>query len=163
METVTSLTDSVVTLQIKLAFKELKEDSPTISKLVGWYTDSKYGHVELIIDDLWISSAEGGVHVSKLTPNHNDRWAILELNDITISGHKYSEILAWLNIQDPAGYDWTGIILSQFIPLDIDDPNKWFCSEIVTKVLQLLEIQQVLGLDPSDASPGTLAKLFKME
>lgn len=162
-ETILNLTESVVRLPIKLAFKELKDNSPIAAKLVGWYTDSNFGHVELIMDDLWISSADGGVHVSKLNIEHNDKWAIVELEDAVITGKQYREILAWLNMQDPAEYDWTGIFFSQFIPLDIDDPNKWFCSEIVTKVLQMLGYRQVIDLDPSDASPGTLAKLFKIE
>ena len=63
-------------------------------------------------------------------------------------------------IQNQIGkkYDWLGIINKVFI-IFRDSGNKWFCSEIVTKLLQMLYVKEVLDYEPSDITP---AKLFHL-
>ena len=153
-----------VTLSIKLAFKELKEDSLITSKLIGWFTKSRFSHVEIIIDDLWISStSEAGVHVRKQEFTGKDKWAIVDLGEVTITDKEFRELMYWLYHTDFQQYDWEALFFSQFLPLNRENENRMVCSEIVTLVLQRLKFKQVEHIEPHNTSPGELATIFKVE
>ena len=155
--------DNKVRLPVILALKELKENSPYYSKLICWYTNSKFYHVEVILKDIWISSQEGeGVHVAPLKPLNN-KWCYVDLGEAVLSKREYVDVMNWINEQVDKKYDWTGIVFSQFLPASIHHSNKWFCSEISCRLLQLLKYEQVQGIQPETLSPGDLAKLFKVE
>lgn len=149
-------------MNIILAFKHTigKEASFTKRKgadAVKWWTKSKYYHVEVVVEDTWISShTDRGVVANKLLPLTDTKYDYfyLEIPDKTEKNMK--SFWNFVESQEDTGYDWKGIYLSQFMFLDNDSVNKWFCSEIVTRLLQLLDCEHVQALRPNRVSPGDL-------
>lgn len=149
-------------VNVKIAFKKVDNNS-LLSKLVGWWTKSNYSHVEIIIADTWISSLEfKGVHILPLRPLKNN-WDYIDLGDMEFSIKHYEAIVTWIQQQENKKYDWTNIILSDVIPLQIGSDNRWTCDELITRILQLLGVQEVLDVKPNKMNPGKLAKIFKLE
>ena len=146
-------------LKITLAFKRVTKDSGIIPKLISKWTKSKYYHVELIIDNIWVSVYDDGVKLNKLRPLSTN-WDYLALDTVTLTDEQYSKFMLYLHNQEGKSYDFLGIFLSQVFPLKIDSDSKWFCSEIVTKLLQMLYIEDTLELNPVTMSPSDLFKLF---
>jgi len=152
-----------VSLPVTLAFNQIQSSSKIHSKIIGKWTKSNFSHVEIIIGDVWISSVEGkGVHVKKLEPL-NDKYVYHKLKDAVLTESSYLDIKEWIYQQENSDYDITGILLSQIFPLRFDNRDKWFCSELVTKILQLLGYKEVFDLLPHLVDPGFLAKLYKLE
>ncbi len=103
------------------------------------WTLGKYSHCELIDTngqdnnpDVWqwysaSAFSEGIVRKKNITINESN-WDIFDLPE-------FNEDEAFSAIAKEFGkkYDWTGIFLSQFLPLGRHSKNKWFCSEIVKK------------------------------
>jgi hypothetical protein len=129
-------------------------------KLVSWWTNSKYSHVEIIIGDNWITShPTDGVRKILNEQIYLDCWDFIRIpthncNTIDNIVNKYIDEQLGLT------YDWIGIIFSQFIKLGIDSNTKWFCSEFVTKILQLYLITEVLDVKPNKVNPGYLYNLL---
>lgn len=150
-------------LQPILAFKRVDKQTSTMGKLIGWYTKSPVYHVEVILEDKWISAYAGrGVYVNDLRPL-KDTWEYIKLDEIMVTQRQDEIIEEWLQEQDGKGYDYLGILLAQLIPLRLHSRAKWFCSEITTKILQLLFIKETMNLSPYDVSPGDLHGLFKKD
>ena len=152
---------TVIKVKLKLAFKKVdKTDIGSI--LIGKWTKSNYSHVEIIIKDLWISSTlEGGVHIKPLQPL-KDTYDYYDI-EVYVTDYQYMRIMEWVYKQNKKSYDRLGIMFSQFIPFRFDSRSKWFCSELVCKILQLFYIQEVMDLYPFLVSPGDLAKIYKLE
>lgn len=152
----------VTSVSVTLAFKKVQKNN-FYSNIIGRWTKSEYSHVELILGDTWISSVEGkGVHLKNLKPKREE-YDYVELEMVVLTEKQYADIYTWLYKQNNKKYDTVGILFSQIIPLRLDSRNKWFCSELVTKILQLLNIPEVIDLYPHLTSPGDLAKIFKLE
>lgn len=148
---------------IKIAFKRVTNTSTIPAKLIGKFIKSKYYHTELIINDLWISSnTKEGVTIKERFET-NEEWDYYEFPVMEILEKDYETILSYIRKQDDKSYDYLGIVLSQFIPFSIHNRQKYFCSEIVTRVLQLFLIEEVLDLVPNNTSPKDLALIYNME
>lgn len=153
-----------VNIYLKIAFKKITKKSDIIEKSIGKFTKSNYSHCELIINNTWISSNyKEGVTVRDLTDIDLDKWDIYKFPILDITKRDYEIIMSFIKKQDDKKYDYLGIIFSQIIPFSIHNRKKYFCSEIVTKVLQLFLIEEVIDVIPNNTSPGTIAKIFKME
>ncbi len=109
-------------------------------KLFNWmirlWTRSKYSHCELVMPDgRWLSASamDGGVRAKHVDfdPDHWDLiplpWASVPVIEQLFAKHKGK------------GYDWLGIVLSQFLPLAIDNKTRMFCSEFCAAGLGLSE------------------------
>jgi len=154
--------DTMITVEVTLAFKKILPDSKVASKLIGWKTNSRYNHVEVILNNHWVSSSfEEGVYRKPLH-KLNDKYEYKRL-DITITQAHYNMVLNWIDEQVGKNYDRTGIMFAQLFPFNLDNRNAWFCSELVTKILQLLLVKEVIDLYPYLSNPGTLAKKFNLE
>ena len=150
-------------VNIKIAFKKVTNTSTIPAKLIGKFIKSKYYHTELIINDLWISSnSKEGVTI-KENFQTNEEWEYYEFPVMEILEKDFQTIMAYIKKQDDKSYDYLGIVLSQFIPVSIHNRQKYFCSEIVTRVLQLFLIEEVLDLVPNNTSPKDLALIYNME
>ena len=133
-------------MKAQLAFYKGKGD--LTDKLIRWWTDSKYSHVELIVDGMWLSSSprDGKLRSKHIVPNL-DNWDFVEVDVMSARVHNV------FNKYRGTRYDYLGIFLSQIIPLDIDDKNKMFCSEFCATAL---------GYDkPNQYSPGSLYEKVK--
>ena len=147
-------------LNLTLAFKKVNKNSTWMAKVISYWTKSEYHHVELIINDSWISSdSDTGVVVRELKPL-KDNWDYIPLPSVTLLPLHHNILTKYINNVNGNKYDWKGIILSQTIPLSMNSRNKWFCSELVTKLLQIIVIEEVIDLEPNEVSPKDLYNVF---
>ena len=117
----------------QLAFY-IAENGNIVDKLIAWYTDSKYSHVELVYDGLWYSTSPRDLKVrrKRIEPTEG-HWDYLDVEiDETYVGEFFF-------ITSGKKYDWLGILLSQFLPLNKHNREKWFCSEWCAFALKIKE------------------------
>lgn len=158
------MANEVVSVDITVAFKYIKKNTSFINKVIGWWTKSKYYHVELIIGSKWISSNpdKGGVTINDLR-ELNDNWHYCKLPSIEMTNDQVNLIMKWIYSQSDKKYDWSGIIWSMVFPFTLHNRNKWFCSELCTTILKLFLVEKVIDAEPNNVSPGKLAKLLNFE
>jgi len=133
-----------------------------ISRLIEWWTNSKYYHTEIKINDIWVTSTD--INGVTRTSTNVDKMSRDEYSFVVkLTNIQYANLMNWVDSKVGSKYDFLGIILSQILPTRIDNPNKWFCSEICTKILQLALVEEVYDLTPNMVSPGKLAKIFGVE
>lgn len=150
----------MIEIDVKIAFKKIEKGSGLVPKTISWFTKSPYYHVELIVNDIWVSVfPESGVRLNKLRPLDTN-WDYKDLKKIKLTKEQYTIFMEYLYKQEFKKYDNTGIVFSQIIPLKINRKNKWFCSELVVKLLQMLYVKQTLELVPALTSPGDLGNIF---
>lgn len=125
----------------QLAFYKGKGD--LTDKAIRLWTDSKYSHVELIIDGIWYSTSPRDLCVrAKRIVANAEHWDFVDVEIDRLS------VEALYTNTKGAKYDWLGIILSQFLPLDIHSRKRWFCSEWCCEALKIK--------DSNKYSPGSL-------
>lgn len=152
----------IKSIPVTVAFKHIKDTKPPfMQKLISWWSKSKIVHTELIIDDMWVSSdlPTGGVTIQPLRPL-TDKWEYIELGNICLTNKQHQYVLDFIKRQEGKKYDTLGIVLSQVLPWRIHSKEKWFCSEIVTKILQLLTYQAVYDYEPQEVSPSDLHNIL---
>lgn len=148
-------------VSIKLLFSKERTKNDIIAKLIQWWTSSDFYHVEMMMGNIWIRSHfnQGGVSiVTDKEPTFSD-FTCHEFS-VELTKRQHDDLLIWLRSKHASRYDFLGILLSTIIPARIDDPNRWFCSELVTKILQLLLVDKTYDLTPNMITPGHLARLF---
>ena len=99
---------------------------------------AKYSHTEIVIGNRWYgaSNRENRVRVRKITGNSGN-W---DFTEIPMSKRDMAILEIFLKSQVGEGYDRLGIVFSQIVPLQIDDPKKWFCSELVAEALMIMSV-----------------------
>lgn len=114
----------------RVAFYKAKHGN-IVDKAIAWWTNSEYSHVELVCCGLWYSTSPRDLRVrrQKLIPKES-HWDYIDVDIDPAWVDKLFE-----NTQG-AKYDWTGIFLTQFIPLDIHNRKRYFCSEWVADALK---------------------------
>lgn len=134
-------------MQVKLAFQHSLKDSASIrniieTKAIQLWTRSKYFHVEIIIDNVWISSGPtyGGVYLKELKPLNVNSYDYINI-DVDVSNEQLEKLFKFLEAQEGSGYDWSGIIFSQTFDFNTHNGVKWFCSEIVAEILKRLGVK----------------------
>lgn len=146
-------------MKLIIAFKHTADDPEWYwklsAKLIKWKTKSKYFHVEMVIDNKWISSHvdDDGIQIRDLKPLYDPSYDYYELHVSDLSPEREEIFWRFLNAQVGTGYDWKGILVSQLINLDWETRDKWFCSEIVTKILQMLYVEEFIMRKPNQLSP----------
>jgi len=155
---------SIKTHTVKIALLKVQPTDEFYYKLIGWWTKSKYIHAELIIDDNWITSnPETGFSIKTNRPVDDDLYDYIDLGRVKLTS-KHMDILAnWIDGIKGTKYDYLGILMSQFLPLSIDNRHKYFCSEVVTRILQIIGYEEVLDLLPQNVSPADLAEIYGLE
>ena len=150
------------TRTFKLAFYRIDKTTDIFSKLTGFWTNSIYCHVEIILpDDLWISSRiDSGVHIRTGKPRDYKNYDYIEL-PFTLTESQYNILKRWLEKQKDTKYDKYGILLSQIVPLGVQRTDRWFCSELVCRICQLLYLEEAQTLEPQFTSPEDLFRIFK--
>lgn len=141
---------------MKLAF--YRADAPKRQKadpIVNFYTGGYgYSHVELVFsNDLSFSASprEGECRFKDIDIYKEDTWVVVPLSETRYNQN--IEALAWEEAHRLAGkkYDWKGILLNQVMHLGIDEPDKWWCSEVAMWLLRSF---------PFKISPNEAAKRF---
>lgn len=133
-----------------------------VAKSIQLWTDSPYYHAEIIIDDIWISALpEKGVFINKLRDKISDRWLIIPFKGVRVTNEQYEKIDRFIMDRLGDDYDNKGIVLSQIIKVGADDPHKWFCSELTSKILQLCLVDEYMDINPAHISPADIYRLSK--
>lgn len=142
---------------MRIAF--YKGEGNIFDRLIRIWTKGKYSHCELVFSD--------GIFCSSDPRSNGVRYKFIECDE---TKWDFAEILAdifdenivrrWCNRKVGKKYDWLGIVLSQILPIGMNDPNRYFCSEFCTDALQ--QIGKMRGIKPSSESPSTLASMFRL-
>lgn len=134
-----------------------------IANTINWWTDSKYFHVELAIDDKWIICCfEKGVTIQEYKSNFFDDdydYYALEIEDITSNQKKI--FWDWIKREVGTGYDKRAIFFTQLINLEIENKDRWFCSEITAKILQLFYVEEFIDCKPNMLAPKHIFEMLK--
>lgn len=149
-------------MKIKVAFqkKDIKPsllDNIVASSIKIW-TKSKYYHVAVRINGVWYTSTPMvGVNSNPIEESNFD---IIEIEHFALGLEEMDIAMRYIENQMDCAYDWKGILLSQFLSFGINSDTKWFCSEIVTKILQLMYVEEVFDVTPNKVSPQRLYELL---
>lgn len=100
---------------------------------IGVSSFGKYSHVEFIFSDGMSFSISGreGIGRFKEIDYNLDHWKII---DIKCTEEQEKTMRDLCILCEGAEYDWIGAFFS-ITPICIQRPNKYFCSEIVTNIL----------------------------
>lgn len=146
-------------MKTQLAFYVAEHGSYT-DKVIAWWTDSNYSHVELVIDDVWYSSSpkDKKVRKKKIKPKQG-HWDFVDVATTL----EEKELMKQM-FQDVEGnkYDWVGIVFSQIFPLNQHYEQRWFCSELCIAMLQAAGKVNI-SLKPQAYSPEDLYQLIKQK
>ena len=88
-------------------------------------------------------------------------WDVIEI-DITEEQH--AVILEFYKQTRGDGYDWIGMLLSQFLPCKIKHRERWYCSEWIAYALRIacvFDWRKMKMYDRQDLSPAALYELIK--
>jgi len=149
-------------VKITIAFYKGKGD--ILNKIVRWWTKSKYSHAELILDDCetWISISPkflSKIKASKKFFANPAQWDFVPLN---VDSEQYQTILDFYDETKGSGYDWIGMLLSQFLPFRIKTENRWYCSEWIAYALRIacvVDWKIIKIYERKDLSPGVLYQI----
>jgi len=123
-------------------------------KAIRWWTKSDVFHVEAVIDDKYIEATTHGVVVADLH-KFSDKYKYISVDVETTEKH-HKQIKDWLFSLEGEEYDWNAIWWRQFINIGSQKKNKWMCSEIANKVLQLYLVEPFVRTESSNISPGEI-------
>lgn len=151
---------------MKIAF--YKDKGEIFDTLVRFWTSSFYeklsfrwrnipSHCELIFsDNIWFSASprDGGCRYKQIDFD-NSKWDFI---NIIISEDQEKEVRKFCDSINGKKYDWLGILFTQFLPLSIDETNRYFCSEACSEALQ--KINLVAGYTSSSLNPYDLKKII---
>jgi len=134
-----------------------------IANFINYWTKSEYFHVEIAIDGKWIISCfESGVIIKDYQENVFDPdydYYEFEISDLTeIQKELFWD---WINKEVGTGYDKLAIIFTQFINLEIENKDKWFCSEITARILQLFYVKEFIDCKPNMLAPKHIYEMLK--
>ena len=149
-------------MYIKVAFYKGKGNF--LNSIVRWWTGSIYSHAELVLPDgiTWLGISpflKSKVDArKKLLLNPGD-WDFIR---IQITEKQLQIILEFLEDTKGQGYDWIGMLLSQFLPCKIKHKKRWYCSEWIAYALRIacvLDWRTIRIYDRKDLSPVVLYEL----
>ena len=151
-------------MKITIAF--YKGEGNFVNAIVRWWTKSIYSHAELILPDeiTWISISPS--FKSKIMRRHMleveySEWDFIE---IEVTPEQRNVILAFFEETEGQGYDWVGMLLSQFLPCKIKHRERWYCSEWIAYALRIacvFDWRKMKMYDRQDLSPVALHDLIK--
>lgn len=151
-------------MKIKVAFYKGKGDF--VNTIVRWWTNSVYSHAELVLPDdvTWIG-------ISPFVKSKIDKKIKLQIEPadwdfvtIEVTEQQYEIIMQFFSDTKGAGYDWVGMLLSQFLPCKIKHRRRWYCSEWITYALRIacvIDWRTLRLYDRKDLSPQVLYNLLR--
>lgn len=122
--------------RVSIAFYKGYLSKNLTNRIISLFTFSKYSHVELVINGVSYSSrSESNGVIDKLInyERYDNEWDII---DIEISNDSIDNIMKFFNETKGTSYDYIGIFLYHFIPINIEDPKRYYCSEWIAKALK---------------------------
>ena len=149
-------------MYIKIAFYKGKGNF--LNSIVRWWTGSTYSHAELVLPDgiTWLGISpflKSKVDARKKLLLNPGEWDFI---NIQITEEQLEIILEFLEDTKGQGYDWIGMLLSQFLPCKIKHKKRWYCSEWIAYALRIacvLDWRTIRIYDRKDLSPAVLYEL----
>ena len=149
-------------MKIKIAFYKGKGN--ILNGIVRWWTNSKYSHAELVLSDdkTWLGISpflKSKVDSREKLIVDNLEWDFVYL-DVTSEQHDI--ILEFFEETKGFGYDWVGMMLSQFSPCRIKHKKRWYCSEWIAYALRIacvLDWRDIKIYERRELSPAVLYEL----
>ena len=141
-------------------------------RIVRWWTDSPYSHVELIMPNGTMTGITppdhpvirtkslGGIQKADWNFPKTD-WDFV---DIAVTEKQLDSLRSFIESTRGQGYDWLGMIISHLTPFKVRFPNKWYCSEWVAYALSVSRVLtwgQLKLYDTPRIPPGRLYNLLK--
>lgn len=132
------------------------------ARAVRLWTWNDHNHVELrIADDTGYRHYNADIKLGVIsymgTELHPHFWDVVRVPDVTET--QIERLRGWLAGEMGSPYDWTGILLTQFLPFGRQSKTKWFCSELCVAALQ--QLGMLTREKAWRVSPGGLWKLSK--
>jgi|TARA_R110000824_G_scaffold32156_5_gene104007 hypothetical protein len=149
-------------VKIKIAF--YKGRGNFINGIVRWWTKSEYSHAELVLPDdrTWLGISpflKSKVDSRQKLIVDNLEWDFISLE---VTSEQRDIILEFFEETKGCGYDWIGMLLSQFLPCRIKHKKKWYCSEWIAYALRIacvLDWRDIKIYERKDLSPVVLYEL----
>ena len=82
--------------------------------------------------------------------------------DIDVNQEQLDIIMEFFEDTEGHGYDWIGMLLSQFLPCKIKHKKRWYCSEWIAYALRIacvIDWRIIKIYDRKDLSPAILYDL----
>ena len=149
-------------MKIKVAFYKGKGDY--LNGIVRWWTKSVYSHAELVLPDgiTWIGISpflkSKVASRKKLMTKYTD-WDFITID---VTQEQVDIIMEFFDDTEGHGYDWVGMLLSQFLPCKIKHKKRWYCSEWIAYALRIscvIDWRKIKIYDRKDLSPAILYNL----
>ena len=153
---------------VKLAFK--KDSNGIISKLIKWFTKSKYSHVEIVIPNkhgdfesgYWLSAnSKKGVRLKPITlPFNTESWDYI---DVEVDDIRYPLVMKKIEKITQYKYATKDLFLVQMFKLDkMESRKKMFCSESVCEILRAFNETKIqrMGIPCVNFSPEDLYRIY---
>lgn len=118
---------------MKIAFK--KNPKTIVAKSICWWTDKPHFHCDILFSFgiSFSAFAELNKTTFKTVYYNESDWDFI---DIPITFDEENLIFEWCKTELNCGYDFSGIILTQILPLSFQSRTRWFCSELCLAALQ---------------------------
>lgn len=150
-------------MKIQIAFFRGKGNC--VNSVVRWWTNSIYSHAEIILPDgyTWIGISpflKSKVDEKKKIFFELQEWDFI---DIEITEEQYNIIMEFYEDTKGQGYDWIGMLLSQFLPCKIKHKKRWYCSEWISYALRIaciIDWRKIRIYERKDLSPAVLHQLL---
>jgi hypothetical protein len=84
--------------------------------------------------------------------------------DIDVNQEQLDIIMEFFEDTEGHGYDWVGMLLSQFLPCKIKHKKRWYCSEWIAYALRIacvIDWRIIKIYDRKDLSPSVLYDLVR--
>ena len=150
-------------MEIRIAF--YKGQGNFLNKIVRWWTKSIYSHAELVLPDriTWL-----GISPFLKSKVASRKKFIIEYSDwdfvtLQVTQEQVDIIMEFFEDTEGQGYDWVGMLLSQFLPWRIKHRKRWYCSEWIAYALRIacvLDWRTIKIYDRKDLSPAALYQLI---
>ena len=149
-------------MKIKVAFYKGKGNF--INGIVRWWTKSIYSHAEIVLPDgiTWIGISpflKSKVASRKKIIIDYSEWDFVDIN---VNQEQLDIIMEFFEDTEGHGYDWIGMLLSQFLPCKIKHKKRWYCSEWIAYALRIacvINWRIIKIYDRKDLSPAILYNL----
>jgi hypothetical protein len=140
----------------------VKGDTPIISPLIEWFTDSEYTHVGLAVTSDLIYEIDVTKDLA-IRPIKHENFDVFRYREGLTDWQKVEmRSYALKKARDNKGYDWLRIIAFALeklfrMPFVFDEVNHVICSEIVDNIYNHVGIDLLPGRKDGHVSPAQLA------
>jgi uncharacterized protein YycO len=135
-----------------------------IGKAIAWVTRSNDCHVAVVISKSFIiEAAWSGVRLARID-SYNNFEVFRYINVLSdeqsksIIDFSYSKIGEWYDFGGALYLGWLWLTRQSKKINQLNDPDRWFCSELVVAAFRSAGIDLCPGIPAADVDPGTLSQ-----